>query len=321
MKFSWKALVGALLISISLVSVWLRFSYINPTGEDRYVDIPKGTSSYGVASLLGKNFLERHKIHILLRLSGYGRRVQAGEYRFSGMMTWREVFHALKHAHQRVPRKVRIIEGMTVAQALRRLNRASGLEGASLSAPLEGMIFPDTYIYYKGDARLTLYKKMVGRMEVMMKELWGLRDKEKCHVSSPEQLLALASLVEKETSVPKERARVAGVYLNRLKIGMRLQADPTVLYGLRKEKGRSKELSRDDLRKPHPYNTYLNYGLPPTAICIPSLASLRAAAFPQPSGNLYFVAKGDGSHIFSRNLAEHRVYHQKLRQLRRKKAS
>ena len=170
--------------------------------------------------------------------------------------------------------------------------------------PAEGLFFPDTYLFGKGTSDLEILRLARERMRRELEAAWAARDDD-LPIHSAYEALVLASIVEKETALAAERARIAGVFTERLRLGMRLQTDPTVLYGL--GAGFDGNLRRADLERDGPYNTYTRAGLPPTPIALPGREALRAAVDPDERGELYFVATGlpDGSHEFSRTYAEH----------------
>ncbi len=166
----------------------------------------------------------------------------------------------------------------------------------------EGWFFPDTYQYTSGDSVASILKRSHSKMKNVLEELWEDRD-ENLPYSSPYEALIMASIIEKETGVPHERGQISGVFVRRLELGMRLQTDPTVIYGMgERYKG---NIRRSDLREATPYNTYVIKGLPPTPIANPGKEAIYAALHPEPGNSLYFVARGDGSHYFSATLEEH----------------
>jgi UPF0755 protein len=168
--------------------------------------------------------------------------------------------------------------------------------------PAEGRFFPDTYLFGRGVSDLTVLKRAAAAMDRHLAAAWEQRDPA-VPLRSPEEALILASIVEKETGLESDRAQVAGVFANRLRIGMRLQTDPTVIYGLGEDFDGN--LRRIHLETDTPFNTYTRAGLPPTPIALPGLNSLRAAVRPESTRALYFVARGDGTSVFSETLAEH----------------
>jgi len=212
--------------------------------------------------------------------------------------------------------RVRLLEGWTLRQFRAELARAPHLKPASAAMtdaqlmtalgadnlPGEGRFFPDTYLYSRGVSDLTVLKRAYDTMQRQLSTAWNSRV-EGLPLKSADEALILASIVEKETGKASDRAQIAGVFSNRLRAGMPLQTDPTVIYGL----GESFDgnLRKRDLLADTPYNTYTRAGLPPTPIAMPGLASLRAAVNPERTKALYFVARGDGSSVFSESLIEH----------------
>ncbi len=179
---------------------------------------------------------------------------------------------------------------------------------------LEGLLLPETYHYIAGDTDLSILKRANRQLEETLQDAWTKKDKS-VPIDTPYELLTLASIIEKETAIDSEREQVASVFVNRLHKRMRLQTDPTVIYGMGDKYDGN--IRKKDLRTPTPYNTYVIFGLPPTPIAMPGKASIEAAANPDKTPYYYFVANGDGGHKFSRTLAEHnravRAYLKKLR--------
>lgn len=242
------------------------------------------------------------------------RALRAGEFRLTPDMDAHALIDKLS-SNDVVTYRLTIPEGRTFAQMRDIIARADLVhESADMSdeeimaalghegeAP-EGRFFPDTYIWRRGVSDLEIYARAYERMARHLDEVWAARQPD-LPIDSPYEALILASLIERETGAPEERTRIAGVFKRRLEQGMRLQTDPTVIYGLGEAYDGS--LSRDDLTRPTPWNTYVISGLPPTPIAMPGLASLEAAVDPAPGDALYFVSRGDGRHKFSATLAEH----------------
>jgi UPF0755 protein len=249
------------------------------------------------------------------RWSGQARRIRAGSYEVTEGTTPRTLLDKLVQGDELLER-VRFIEGWTLRQLRAELARAphlkpttAALDEAALMAavgapgkPAEGRFFPDTYVYSRGVSDLTVLKRAYRMMELQLQQAWEQRAAD-TPLKTPDEALILASIVEKETGLDSDRGQIAGVFVNRLRIGMPLQTDPTVIYGL----GASFDgnLRRRDLETDGPFNTYTRGGLPPTPIALPGVASLRAAVRPERTKALYFVAKGDGRSAFSENLADH----------------
>ncbi len=204
-----------------------------------------------------------------------------------------------------VARRLTLPEGLTSFEVVALVQKAEGLEGEVQAVPPEGTLLPETYHYARGETRAEVVARMGRALDQVLDELWPERAPG-LPISSPEQAVVLASIVEKETAVADERPLVASVFVNRLKKGMRLQSDPTVVYGLTGGKGPlGRALTRKDLQTPSPYNTYLADGLPPGPIANPGRASIEAVLNPAKTEYLYFVADGDGGHRFAKTLAEH----------------
>ncbi|MHA7834817.1 MAG: endolytic transglycosylase MltG [Algiphilus sp.] len=275
-----------------------------------------------VRDLEQRQWLQAPRDSVYLRLFGrlndQTTRIQAGEYRLEQPVTARELL-AMLVAGRVVQHSVTLIEGWTLAEALAALRAEEHLEHtlpearepamAQLRATLsieasnpEGWFLPETYHYTRGSTDVQILERAHRAMGAALEAAWAERADD-LPLDTPYALLTMASIIEKETGAPEERGRVAGVFTRRLQRGMRLQTDPTVLYG--RDPERSGRLRRIDLVTDTPYNTYTRGGLPPTPICLPGRASLQAAANPAEGTALYFVSRNDGTHVFSDTLAEH----------------
>jgi UPF0755 protein len=254
-------------------------------------------------------------LYAWFRLSGLSRQIRAGSYELNRETTPRSLLDKLVRGEEAL-RSVTLVEGWTFRQVREALGKADQLkpDSKSLSAddimqrlgkpgvPAEGRFFPDTYTYSKGSSDMALLLRAMHAMDKRLQAAWSQRDP-KSPVKTPEDALILASIIEKETGAPADRTKIASVFSNRLAIGMRLQTDPTVIYGV----GASFDgnLRKKDLQTDTPWNTYTRNGLPPTAIAMPGKAALLASVQPAPTRYLYFVARGDGSSHFSTTLDEH----------------
>ncbi len=254
-------------------------------------------------------------LHLWFRLSGDDRRIRAGSYQLEPGATPRSLLARMVQGDEAFER-LRIIDGWTWRQVRAALTAAphlkplaSTMTDAALMAAIgqpgvaaEGRFFPDTYLYSRGVSDLTVLKRAAAAQAQHLAAAWASRAAN-LPLQSPEQALVLASIIEKETGRAAERGLIAGVFINRLRLGMPLQTDPTVIYGL----GDSFDgnLRKRDLLADGPFNTYTRRGLPPTPIAMPGLAALRAALQPAATDALYFVARGDGSSVFSADLAAH----------------
>jgi len=249
------------------------------------------------------------------RWSGQARRIRAGSYEVEPGITPRGLLAKMVQGDETL-QSVRFIEGWTLRQLRAELARApylkpasAGLDDVQLMAAIgapgvaaEGRFFPDTYAYSRGVSDLAVLKRAHRAMELRLASAWAQRAPD-TPLKTMDEALVLASIVEKETGTAADRGLVAGVFVNRLRLGMPLQTDPTVIYGL--GEAFDGNLRKRDLLADTPFNTYLRRGLPPTPIALPGVASLRAAVRPDPTKALYFVARGDGSSVFSETLADH----------------
>lgn len=226
-----------------------------------------------------------------------------------------EAYAALVEDGVPMVRRVTLVPGATTWQAVEALRAAPFLSGEVGEMPPEGMLAPDTYEVQAGESRERLLSVMQARQQAILAEAWGLRAAG-LPIRTPLEALTLASIIEKETAVPDERAQVASVFINRLNEGMRLQTDPTVIYGLTDGRGvLDRPLTRSDLRRETAFNTYVIRGLPPSPIANPSRAAIEAAVNPASTGYFYFVADGTGGHAFAQTLAEHNRNVQRWREI------
>jgi UPF0755 protein len=251
-------------------------------------------------------------------LSGKSRRFKAGDYFIAAHESPYDIAQLIMST-QAQHKKVTVPEGLTNYQVLNLLKEKSFLKQDLTSLPPEGMLYPETYVFAKGTKISRVVGEMVKNMEKALETLWAQRVAG-LPLNSPMEALILASIVEKEARFDSEKPIIAGVYLNRLRQNMALQADPTIIYGLSNGTGDlGRMLVRSDMLRPGPFNTYRNKGLPPTPIASPSLASLKAVLLhPGATDALYFVADGQGGHRFSKHYHVHKNNIEKLREFRKK---
>jgi UPF0755 protein len=216
-----------------------------------------------------------------------------------------------------VRRSVTLPEGWSVSQIYTRLQANTILTGDLPPPPPEGSLNPDTYIIQAGDTRAEIVKRMRDSHDDMLEELW-LKRAPDLPIRTKEEAVTLASIVEKETGIAEERPRVAAVFVNRLRKGMKLQSDPTIIYGITKGAPLRRKIFKSDLENPHPWNTYVINALPPTPIANPGRASIAAVLNPPASKELFFVADGTGGHVFAETYAEHNRNVQRWREFRAK---
>lgn len=246
------------------------------------------------------------------RRTGRGRDLKPGEYKFDAGVSITAVLDKLVK-REVVARFVTIPEGLVTNDILKILRTAEGLVGEAPAPINDGELLPETYRYEWDDTRASLIERMRKARTSVLQELWDKRAAD-LPITTPEQAMVLASIVEKETGVAAERPKVAGVFINRLKKKMRLQSDPTVIYGI-SPTGLDRELTRADLAAATPFNTYTIDGLPPSPIAHPGRESIAAVLNPEATDALYFVANGSGGHAFAATLAEHNKNVAKWRKL------
>jgi len=277
-----------------------------PLAEERALVIPRGAATAAIAEQLEAAGVVANARAFLVAAwaTAEAGPLRAGEFAFPARASLRSVIETLRSGRT-VQRRLTVPEGLTVAQILALLDETEGLTGTVATPPPEGSLLPETWAYSWGDSRESLIRRMREGMERALAEAWAQRA-DNLPFETPREALILASIVERETGVAAERGRVAGVFVNRLRRGMPLQSDPTVIYAVTGGLGvMDRPISRADLDADHPHNTYRYRGLPPTPIAAPGRASLLAAVRPEATDALYFVADGQGGHVFSRTLEEH----------------
>ncbi len=318
----WVVLLAV--VVIAAFAAWVALGEVQPykgyAAAEQFVDIPPGSGPGTIGRRLADAGVIRDTLTFRIELlrSGAGRRLQAGEYRFDQPMTVTEVISKIARGDVYLL-PITFREGLTVremaalyeskgfgsaAEFIAAASDARPVHGFDPAAKdLEGYLFPDTYNMPRQSTAGQLVARMVAAFEKVLTP--ALRSQAQARGLNVHELVTLASIVEKETGKAEERPLVAAVYSNRLKIGMGLQCDPTVIYALQRLGRYNGNLTRDDLQLDSPYNTYRYRGLPPGPIAAPGRASLEAAANPADAPYLYFVSRGDGSHVFATTLDEH----------------
>lgn len=284
--------------------------------EDTLFLVNKGDSLNKIAqSLQDKELVNDKYIFILFsKINRIYPQIKAGEYLFNGEFSIKQTAEKLSSGKVYL-RKVTFPEGLTSTEIAKILHKENFLSKDEFAAPAEGSILPETYAYMRGDSPEKIIKQAQKAMQNVLEQAWQERD-QNLPLQSKEELLILASIVEKETGIGMERAQVASVFVNRLRLGMLLQTDPTVIYALTNGKeDLNRPLTRKDLSIDSPYNTYKYAGLPPTPICNPGKDAIYAAAHPSETPYLYFVASGNGGHNFAATLSEHNENVRKWREL------
>jgi UPF0755 protein len=318
LTFLLVALVGGV---FALLAAHHLLSEPGPLQADKIVILPSGSDTQEIlAQLESEGVIENPTLLSLAMLVEGKRGLKSGEYLFKQNVTPREVIDALVNGRQLL-HSITIPEGLTSEQILQRLQESDVLVGELREIPKEGALLPETYKVARGYPRNKLIAKMQEDQRKLIDEVWARRAKD-LPIRTPYELVTLASIVEKETGKPDERKHVAAVFANRLRKGMRLQSDPTIIYGLVGGKATlGHGITRAELEKYSPYNTYLIDGLPPGPIANPGRASLEAAANPLPTADLYFVADGAGGHVFAQSLDQHNRNVQRWRQIEKDKAN
>ncbi|MCH8544665.1 MAG: endolytic transglycosylase MltG [Alcanivorax sp.] len=314
------------LLLVPLAFTWLAGHMHRPLllEEEYILDVPRGGSLHGVIRELDREGmlgdatearLRQLSVRVYALTNDDARRIHRGEYRIKPGENLVSLLDKLEQGDV-IQHPFVIIEGTHFREMRAQLGMAPGLQPlttemsdeeimAELGAPdrhPEGWFAPDTYFYTRGETDLALMRRAYTRQQRILDEAWAARDADLPYESAYDALI-MASIVERETGVPGERGKIAGVFVQRLEKGMRLQTDPTVIYGMgERYEGR---IRRADLREPTAYNTYVIRGMPPTPIAMPGAAAIRASVNPERSEALFFVARGDGSHHFSATLDEH----------------
>ena len=318
MKF-WLVLV-VLAVLIAGVVEWINAAWDGPglaaaTGTQTVVLIAPGMRTHAIAQTLHEKFTLRYPLvfEINVRARGLSGRLKAGEYAIPSRASMRAIAQILVDGKS-IQHKLTVAEGLTSDMVLKLVAADPVLVDAAVTVPQEGSLLPETYLFTRGETRKGLLDKMTAAQAKFLDAQWGNRA-QNLPLKSPAEALILASIVEKETALPAERRHIASVFLNRLRIGMRLQTDPTVIYGLTKGYPLGRGIRQSELDGATPYNTYLIAGLPPGPICNPGKDSIAAVLNPEPSDDLYFVATGRGGHAFAssaaqqaRNVAAYRAF-------------
>jgi UPF0755 protein len=301
--------VATLALVVVLVGAWALWSYAGPGpraegGERTLVQLRKGAGLNEIASTLeGAGVVRSSALFAAAaQITGAAKVLKAGEYEIKSGASMASILDDIRNGRI-VVHQITIPEGMTSQAAVEELMTSPELTGVA-AAPPEGSILPETYQFERGEDRSAVLKRMIDARDELLLLLWTQRQPG-LPFSTPEEAVTLASIVEKETGVASERPRVAAVFVNRLRAGMRLESDPTIIYGLTGGRPLGRGLRASELAAPNPYNTYQIAGLPPTAIANPGRAALAAVLDPPKTSDLFFVADGTGGHVFAPTYEEH----------------
>lgn len=313
--------IVAVLVASFFYFLRVEFDRPGPLQVSTIFAVPKGASTTSIANRLTEEGIITDRrifmaaIFYFMRLKGEGT-LKAGEYQFDKQATMREVLNTLVDGKS-VQYRITFPEGWTSQQIVERISANAELDGAVTEIPPEGSLLPDTYSFGTKDSKEDILQRMQAAQRKFLAQVWEERDPD-IMVKTPEEAVILASIVEKETGIAEERPRIAAVFNNRLRKGMRLQSDPTIIYGIFGGSGmRDHPITKDELKQENPYNTYQIDGLPPTPIGNPGRAAIEAVLKPAKTDEVYFVADGTGGHIFSTTLAEHNRNVAKWRKIER----
>ncbi len=303
------ALAVALVVLTAGVIEWVYAGFgapgpAAPHGSETVVLIKNGTGLHGVAQILADAgvVLKPELFKIGVRLHGETTALKAGEYAIPSRASMADIMNILVAGHS-IAHKLTLAEGLTSQMAIDLVNGDPVLTGEAGPVPPEGALLPETYLFTRGTTRGEIVAKMQKEQRELLDELWAGRAPD-LPVKTKEEAVILASIVEKETAIPAERPHIASVFVNRLKLGMRLQSDPTIIYGITKGYPLGRGIRQSEIARHTPYNTYVIAGLPPQPICNPGKDSISAVLNPANTKDLFFVADGTGGHIFTTSAAE-----------------
>jgi UPF0755 protein len=299
---------------------WAALSYAGPgpkapEGPATTVFLQKGSSLEAIAGALDEAGVIRSRLLfiVIATASGAARELKAGEYEFVSAASMRRILDDIREGRV-VRRQVTVPEGLTSEMAVELLLAEKRLTGP-VTAPPEGSILPETYDFQRGETRAEVLNRMRQAHDKLLAELWPKRQAG-LPFDTLQEAVTLASIVEKETAVPAERPRIAAVFVNRLRKGMRLESDPTIIYGVTKGRPLGRQILLSEVKGETPYNTYVIAGLPPTPIANPGRASLEAVLNPPKTTELFFVADGTGGHVFASTFEEHQRNVARWRQIK-----
>lgn len=297
--------LAAVALGIGGYFAWREISRPGPLQQDAVVLIEPGASVSQIAEqLLYVGALRQQELFIAaVRVRGDAAALKAGEFNIPAAASIDQIIDILVEGKS-ILHYFTAPEGRTTGQVLRLVRESATLEGELSLTPNEGELLPETYAFTRGRTRDGLVNEMMKAQDSIIAELWDKRAMD-LPFSTPEEAIILASIVEKETGVAAERPLIAAVFVNRLRRGMRLQSDPTIIYGLTGGEPLGRGLRVSEIERATPYNTYLINGLPPTPIANPGRAAIEAVLNPAESDDLYFVADGTGGHVFAKSLDEH----------------
>ena len=325
LNFVMTVVVFATIVGVGVFYYGVRsYEEPGPLAANTNFIVRNGAGTNEIAANLERNNIitDGRVFRVLSRVYLDGETLKAGEYEIKAGASMHEIVELLKSGKS-ILYSVSVPEGLTVKQVFKRLSDDPVLEGdLPADLPREGSLMPDTYKFSRGTKRADILQQMLAAQKNLIDQIWEKRDDD-LPIATREEFVTLASIVEKETGRADERPRVASVFINRLEKGMRLQSDPTIIYGIFGGDGKPSDrpIFQSDLEKQTPYNTYVIKGLPPTPIANPGRAALEAVANPSRTSDLYFVADGTGGHVFAETLDEHNQNVRRWRKLEAEKAA
>jgi UPF0755 protein len=321
--FRWVLVFVALLVTAMGGALYVGNALLTAAGpleKTKTVVIPRGAGPSTMAKVLHEEGVIDHVklFRVALMIDPAPKPIKAGEYEIPPHISMQALVDLLQSGKV-VQRRLTVPEGATTAEVKELVRKTEALSGEITLDLKEGDLLPETYFYSRDDTRDGLLSRMKEAMDKTLDEAWRKRAAG-LPLANRREALVLASMIEKETAIPAERTKVAAVFINRLRRRMRLESDPTVIYGVTAGKGPfNRELSRTDLQSNSPYNTYMVVGLPPGPICNPGRASIVAATNPVRERFLFFVADGQGGHVFAANMLEHNRNVERWRQIQRER--
>ncbi|HEY4125531.1 MAG TPA: endolytic transglycosylase MltG [Rhizomicrobium sp.] len=301
------AILIAVAVIVAGVFEWESANFNTPglSAKETVVLIPPHSGVSAISQTLEDAHVIKHAhlFWIGVRLRGEAAALKAGEYAIPAKASLRDVA-AILMSGKVVQHKLTAAEGLTSQMIYNIVKKDSSLEGSAGTIPEEGVLLPETYLFTHGTTRNELLARMKAAQTTLFAKLWSARAADLPYQTQA-QALILASIVEKESAIPSERRHIASVFVNRLRIGMPLQSDPTIIYGITRGYPLGRAILESEIKAPTPFNTYAIAGLPPLPICNPGSDSIAAVLNPDQSPDLYFVADGTGGHVFSATIAEH----------------
>ncbi|WP_421858272.1 endolytic transglycosylase MltG [Oceanicaulis sp.] len=303
--------------------VWINQQFVapGPAGANETVLLPRGAGLIAIANQLEREDLvaDARLFRVMVMIDGGDRDLRAGEFAIPESASMAEIYDILRSG-QTIQYPVTAAEGLTTAMIVRVVEASDMLTGEIERVPAEGTLLPETYLVSRGDTRQGVIDRMEAAQDALIAELWPNRA-EDLPFDTPEEAIILASVVEKETGIAHERPMVASVFVNRMRRGMRLQSDPTIIYGITEGEPLGRGIRRSELDSTsNPYNTYQIDGLPPTPIANPGRDAIAAVLNPPEGEYYYFVADGTGGHAFASTLAEHNRNVARWRRIERERA-